>query len=115
MSGFLAGSAVVGSIIYPPIMGFLSVTVGLTIAMLGTVVLAFACAGALVLVSVSRSPNRASRLRRLGPMRLRPRSWRRQERRRHRDPRGGRRRARKGKRPPVRVTINGYTYRNTSR
>jgi fucose permease len=51
VSGFLGGSAVVGSIIYPPIMGFLSVTVGLTIAMLGTVVLAFACAGALVLVS----------------------------------------------------------------
>ncbi len=51
VSGFLGGSAVVGSIIYPPVMGFLSVTVGLTIAMLGTVVLAFACAGALVLVS----------------------------------------------------------------
>ncbi len=51
VSGFLGGSAVVGSIIYPPIMGFLSVTVGLTVAMLGTVVLAFACAGALVLVS----------------------------------------------------------------
>jgi MFS transporter, FHS family, glucose/mannose:H+ symporter len=51
VSGFLGGSAVVGSIIYPPIMGFLSVTVGLTIAMLGTVLLAFACAGSLVLVS----------------------------------------------------------------
>ena len=50
VSGFLGGSAVVGSIIYPPIMGFLSVTVGLTVAMLGTVVLAFACAGALVMV-----------------------------------------------------------------
>ena len=32
-------------------MGFLSVSVGLTIAMLGTVVLAFVSAGALVLVS----------------------------------------------------------------
>ena len=51
VSGFLGGSAVVGSIIYPPIMGFLSVTVGLTVAMLGTVLLAFACAGSLVLVS----------------------------------------------------------------
>jgi MFS transporter, FHS family, glucose/mannose:H+ symporter len=50
VSGFLGGSAVVGSIVYPPIMGFLSVTVGLTAAMLGTVLLAFACAGALVLV-----------------------------------------------------------------
>ena len=51
VSGFLSGSAVVGSIIYPPVMGFLSVSVGLTIAMLGTVVLAFVSAGALVLVS----------------------------------------------------------------
>ena len=51
VSGFLGGSAVVGSIIYPPVMGFLSVTVGLTVAMLGTVLLAFACAGSLVLVS----------------------------------------------------------------
>jgi fucose permease len=51
VSGFLGGSAVVGSIVYPPVMGFLSVAVGLTAAMLGTVVLAFACAGALLLVS----------------------------------------------------------------
>ena len=51
MSGFLSGSAVVGSIVYPPVMGFLSVSVGLTVAMLGTVVLAFVSAGALVLVS----------------------------------------------------------------
>lgn len=50
VSGFLSGSAVVGSIVYPPVMGFLSVSVGLTIAMLGTVVLAFVSAGALVLV-----------------------------------------------------------------
>jgi fucose permease len=51
VSGFLSGSAVVGSIVYPPVMGFLSVSVGLTIAMLGTVVLAFVSAVALVLVS----------------------------------------------------------------
>lgn len=51
VSGFLSGSAVVGSIVYPPVMGFLSVSVGLTTAMLGTVVLAFVSAGALVLVS----------------------------------------------------------------
>jgi fucose permease len=50
VSGLLSGAAVTGSIIYPPIMGFLSVTVGLTVAMLGTVVLGLACAGALVLV-----------------------------------------------------------------
>jgi hypothetical protein len=46
----LAGAAVVGSIVYPPVMGFLSVTVGLKVAMLGTVVLGLACASALVLV-----------------------------------------------------------------
>jgi fucose permease len=50
VGGFLAGAAVIGSIVYPPIMGFLSVTVGLTTAMLGTAVLGLACAGALVLV-----------------------------------------------------------------
>ena len=49
VSGFLAGAAVTGSIIYPPVMGFLSVTVGLQVAMLGNVALAFACAFALVL------------------------------------------------------------------
>ncbi len=48
VSGFLAGTAVVGSIVYPPVMGFLSVTVGLTVAMLGTALLGFACAGALI-------------------------------------------------------------------
>ncbi len=50
VSGLLASAAVVGSIVYPPIMGFLSVTVGLTVAMLGTVVLSLASAGTLVLV-----------------------------------------------------------------
>jgi fucose permease len=50
VSGFLTGAAVVGSVIYPPVMGFLSVTVGLTIAMVGNVALALACAAALVLV-----------------------------------------------------------------
>jgi fucose permease len=53
VSGFLGGTAVSGSIVYPTIMGFLSVTVGLTVAMLGNVVLALACAGALVLVGRS--------------------------------------------------------------
>jgi fucose permease len=50
VSGLLSGAAVTGSIVYPPIMGLLSVTVGLTVAMLGTVVLGLACAVALVLV-----------------------------------------------------------------
>ena len=54
VSGFLTGAAVVGSVIYPPVMGFLSVTVGLTVAMFGNVILALACAAALLLVGRSR-------------------------------------------------------------
>ena len=110
-----AASAVVGSIVYPPVMGFLSVTVGLTVAMLGTVVLAFACAGALLLVSRQPADEPVPRGRvdsaRCGfePTIL-----------------GTGKNAAgieipdevvaalgKGKRPPVRITINGYTYRNT--
>ncbi len=53
VSGFLGGTAVIGSLIYPPVMGLLSVTVGLSVAMLGNVVLALACAAALVLVGWS--------------------------------------------------------------
>lgn len=50
VTGSLSGSAVIGSIIYPPVIGFLSVTIGLTVAMLGNVLLGLACAGALILV-----------------------------------------------------------------
>lgn len=57
VSGLLSGAAVIGSIVYPPVMGFLSITVGLTVAMLGTVVLGLACAGALALAA--RSPTDA--------------------------------------------------------
>ena len=64
VSGLLAGSAVVGSVVYPPIMGLLSVTVGLTAAMLGTVVLALACSGALALVG--RDSTRRSQVSMLG-------------------------------------------------
>jgi MFS transporter, FHS family, glucose/mannose:H+ symporter len=49
VGGFLTGAAVVGATIYPPVMGFLSVEVGLGWAMLGTAVLGFAAAAALVL------------------------------------------------------------------
>ncbi len=56
VGGFLAGTAVIGSIVYPPLMGFLSVTVGLPIAMLGTAMLGFGCIAALV---VARSAARA--------------------------------------------------------
>jgi fucose permease len=58
VSGFLTGAAVAGSVIYPPIMGFLSVNVGLTVAMLGTGILGFACAGALLLARDARSSSR---------------------------------------------------------
>ena len=57
VSGFLTASAVAGSVIYPPIMGFLSVNVGLAVAMLGAGGLAFAAAGALLL---ARGPDRNS-------------------------------------------------------
>jgi fucose permease len=60
VSGFLGGTGVLGSIVYPAIMGFMSVTVGLTVAMLGNAVLALACALALVLVG--RSAASADRL-----------------------------------------------------
>jgi membrane protein implicated in regulation of membrane protease activity len=39
--------AVIGSTIYPPAMGLLSVTVGLTVAMLGSAALAIVCVLAL--------------------------------------------------------------------
>ena len=48
VGGSLAGMAVIGSTIYPPAMGFLSVTVGLTVAMFGNALLALACVLALV-------------------------------------------------------------------
>jgi MFS transporter, FHS family, glucose/mannose:H+ symporter len=54
VGGFLTSAAVVGSVVYPPIMGLLSVTSGLTVAMLGTVVLGFGCAAALILVGRMR-------------------------------------------------------------
>ena len=40
VGGYLAGAAVVGGISYPPVMGFLSVTIGLPAAMAGTGLLA---------------------------------------------------------------------------
>ena len=35
VSGFLSGSAVIGAIVYPPLMGFVSVEAGLGVAMTG--------------------------------------------------------------------------------
>ncbi len=48
VSGLLIGCAVVGGMLYPPLMGVLSVTVGLTAAMFGTAVMGALCAAALV-------------------------------------------------------------------
>ena len=56
VSGFLTASAVIGGLIYPPIMGFLSVNVGLAVAMLGAGALGVACAGALLLAAAARPP-----------------------------------------------------------
>ena len=50
VSGFLSGFAVVGAIIYPPVMGFVSVGVGLGAAMAGAAVLALVCGIVLWLV-----------------------------------------------------------------
>jgi fucose permease len=61
VTGFLAAAAVLGAIVYPPLMGTLSDTVGLTVAMLGNVILGFACAAALV--AVGRVPRRADQTR----------------------------------------------------
>jgi fucose permease len=49
VSGFLTSAAVIGGLIYPPVMGFLSVNVGLAVAMVGAGLLGVGCAGALLL------------------------------------------------------------------
>lgn len=58
VGGSLTGMAVIGSVVYPPAMGFLSVTVGLTVAMLGTVVMGLA--SAVALVGFGRAATRAA-------------------------------------------------------
>ena len=62
VGGSLVGMAVIGSVVYPPAMGFLSVTIGLTAAMLGNALLALVCAVALVLFSrvTGKEPGRAT-------------------------------------------------------
>lgn len=61
VSGILVGLAVVGGIVYPPAMGFISVSYGLPIAMLGAAALSGACALALLLVTRLRvDPARTS-------------------------------------------------------
>ena len=61
VGGSLTGLAVLGSTLYPPAIGFLSVSVGLTVAMVGNAVLGLACAAALVAFG------RATTGRRQGP------------------------------------------------
>jgi len=59
VSGFLSGFAVIGAILYPPVMGFVSVGVGLGAAMTGAAVLALVCA--IVLFAIGRAdPRRAA-------------------------------------------------------
>ncbi len=43
VGGFMTGAAVFGSVLYPPVMGFMSVNIGLAAAMLGAGVLSLAC------------------------------------------------------------------------
>jgi fucose permease len=50
VSGFLAFFAITGAVLYPPVMGFLSVIVGLGWAMLGAAALGIGCAGALLVI-----------------------------------------------------------------
>jgi fucose permease len=58
VSGVLTGFGVVGGTIYPPLMGVLSVTVGLTVAMFGNVVLGLVCAGSLIVFALRvRAPD----------------------------------------------------------
>jgi fucose permease len=59
VSGFLAGFAVIGAIVYPPLMGFISVEAGLSVAMIGAAILSFACA--VVLFALGRRESRADR------------------------------------------------------
>jgi fucose permease len=51
VSGLLSGIAVIGAILYPPVMGFLSVGLGLGVAMLGAAALALVCGIVLWLLS----------------------------------------------------------------
>jgi fucose permease len=62
VSGFLSGFAVVGAIVYPPLMGFVSVAVGLGVAMAGRPAWS-SPAGSRCCSSVGARPRRSSRAR----------------------------------------------------
>jgi fucose permease len=59
VGGTLVGFAVVGSTVYPPAIGFLSVTIGLTIAMAGNALLCLVGAAALVGFGRTKTPGLA--------------------------------------------------------
>lgn len=51
VSGVIVAASVVGAVVYPPLMGVMSVTVGLPVAMLGTAVVCVVCAAGLALTA----------------------------------------------------------------
>ena len=57
VSGILTAAAVIGSVVYPPAMGFISNGAGLGVGMAGTGLLAIACAGGLVLARLLARPS----------------------------------------------------------
>ena len=59
VGGSLTGMAVIGSTIYPPAIGFMSVTVGLTAAMFGNAIVAIGCV--LALAAFGRATGRRAR------------------------------------------------------
>jgi fucose permease len=60
VSGILTAAAVAGSVVYPPVMGFISSGVGLGVGMAGAGLLALACAGALVVARLLSRPSGSS-------------------------------------------------------
>ncbi len=56
VSGVIVAASVVGAVVYPPLMGVLSVTVGLPVAMLGTAAVCLACAVGLAVVARMPAP-----------------------------------------------------------
>lgn len=51
VSGVIVAASVVGAVVYPPLMGVMSVTVGLPVAMLGTALVCVVCAAGLALTA----------------------------------------------------------------
>jgi fucose permease len=61
MTGTLGAAAVLGSLVYPPLMGVISVTAGLPLAMLGTAAITAGGAVALLALGVGRATTRRAR------------------------------------------------------